>query len=122
MSPLANVIAAVTNPDICETWQLIRNTGSWKAGGWSEDTSTTMNVYGVASVADDRALDMLPEGDRVRGGMMFWSMTEMFVTNEGAMGTSDVLVWRGEQYRILSVRQYPQRGYFRAMTVRMRGN
>jgi len=117
-----SLAAAVTNPDMCEYYDVIRNKGSWKAGGWSQDTSKTMTFYGVVSVADDRALAMVPEGDRVTGGMNFWSTAEMFVTNEAAMGTSDVLVWRGEQYRIMAVRQYPNHGYFRATAVRMRGN
>lgn len=117
-----NVIDAVTNSDIAETWTLTRSVGSFKVGGWSNDSSQPIQFYGVVSVAGQRELSMVPEGDRAMGAMVFWSIAEMFITNVTGSQTSDIITWRGEQYRIRNVRHYPQRGYFRAVAVRMVGD
>jgi hypothetical protein len=78
-------------------------------------------MYGVASLAGSRVLEMIPEADRVHESRIFHSTVPMFVTSEDLSMTSDIAVWRGIRYRVLSVRDYDQRGYYSAIGVRMAG-
>jgi hypothetical protein len=116
---------AVTNPDLSEAFLIIRSVGVFAVGGW-QDTKTQIAAYGTVSVATQRELDSIPEADRVHAARVFHSTTAMYVTNasraDGTRGTSDLLAWRGDQYRILAVRNYSQRGYFSAIAARMAGD
>ena len=111
----------VSDPDLAEQFQIVRSRGGFVAGGWS-DQLTTIAAYGVVSVASEKDLEMVPEGDRVRESRVFHSTQAMYVTNADNQGTSDFLVWQGVKYRVYSVADYSNRGYYRAIACRMQGN
>lgn len=119
---LANLLDVVSNPDICETFQIIRNPGAFGAGGWQAGEPISIQAYGVVSVAQARQLEMIPDADLAHGARVFHSATPMYVTSEDAGITSDVLIWNGVKYRVMSVAPYPNRGgYYEAVGVRMAG-
>jgi hypothetical protein len=119
---LSNLLDVVSNPDICEAFTIQRNPGVFTAGGWQAGQNVVIQAYGVVSVAQVRQLEMIPEADRVHGARVFHSATPMYVTSEDRGITSDVLVWNGVSYRVMSVGAYPNRGgYYEAVAVRMAG-
>lgn len=117
----------VTNdPDLAESFVIQRSTGQFVAGGYS-DTKTDIQTFGVVTVATEKQLASLPEADRVHGVRAFFTQFPMYVTNEqrsdGTSGTSDILVWQNQSYRILSVGQFQNRGgFYCALASRMKGN
>ena len=112
----------VTNADIAENFTIMRNPGAPGAGGWQGSAPQAIAAYGTVGLASPRAIDALPEADRVGEIRAFHSTTRMYVTSNYDGITSDVLVWRGQQYRVLQAPEQPQRGYYAAIAARMEGN
>jgi hypothetical protein len=119
---LSNLLDVVNNPDLAENFQIQRNPGAPGAGGWQAGEPVVIQAYGVVSVAQPKQLEMIPEADRVHEMRVFHSSQPMYVTSEDYQITSDVLVWNGVSYRVLSVGNYPNRGgYYEAVAARMAG-
>jgi hypothetical protein len=115
----------VVDQDFAQSFVVIRSTGSFQAGGW-QNTTQNMTMYGVIEVADSHELEMVPEGDRAKGAMMFHTELPLYVTNAdpqlSATGhLSDQITWRGNNYRLMSVRRWSDFGYYSAVGVRMSG-
>jgi hypothetical protein len=114
---------AVTSPMLADRkcWTIIRSTGYFGAGGWVNNTQE-LKACGTANVATERDLQQVPEGDRPTAAMIFASRTEMLTTHTGQFeGVSDTIVWREQQWRVLRVGPYPQRGFYTAIAVRTGG-
>jgi hypothetical protein len=119
---LSNLLDVVSNPDIAECFTIQRNPGIFTQGGWQAQEPVTIQAFGVVSVASARQLEMVPEADRVHGARVFHSSTPMYVTSEDLGITSDILIWNGISYRVMSVGPYQNRGgYYEAVAVRMAG-
>jgi hypothetical protein len=118
------LIDAVTNPDIAESFTILRNTGVFAAGGY-QTTPTTIQVYGTVGMAGQEDQEMIPEADRIHEALLFHSTTNMFLTGEtrrnGTSGTADQILWRGTKFRCVARRPYPNRGYYAVIAVRMLG-
>lgn len=120
---LIQVSEVVNDPDLAQPFTILRSVGSWLNGVW-QSTQTSIQSYGVIADPSDRELEMIPEGDRVKGAKVFWSSTPIYGTHatEGAGGSSDILVWHGLNFRVLHVFQYQDYGVYRAVAVRMKAD
>lgn len=107
---------------LAESYTIKRSTGSFQIGGWTT-TSSDIPGWGVVSVASDDDLQIVPEGDRVTGMMVFHSVDEIFETMlEGStQRVSDVMVWNNMTWRVIKVWPYPNRGYWKAVASRLSG-
>ena len=120
---MINLTRVVAGNLLPETYTIQRSTGFFGPGGWST-VSSEIPGYGVVSVASDQDLLMVPEGDRVVGAMVFHAQERIYETQLDANGSqrvSDKILWNFQLYRILNVGPYPNRGYWRAIGVRMAG-
>lgn len=104
--------------DNCENFTLLRYQGGFVAGGYAE-APTTLARFGVISAPSGNELSQVPEGDRVQGAIAIHTWEELKETSES--GTSDVAQWQGQNYKIVKVWPYPNRGYWHAYAVRMSG-
>lgn len=111
----------VSSNDFAEPFTIRRSSGSFVAGGWSQ-TTTDIAALGVVSIARDKDLDSLPEGDKVKEAIVVHSTQEMMLTNLANSRTSDLLIWMGQSYRVLSVANYSNRGYYKAIAERILGS
>jgi hypothetical protein len=116
---LSDVINDMT---LAEEYTIQRLSGLFQLGGWQQ-TVTTIDGYGVVSVASDEDLLRIPEGDRLTGAMVFHSECEIYITElEGIQRISDQLLWNNQLYRVCHVAPYgPNRNYWKAIAVRMAG-
>jgi hypothetical protein len=120
---MLNVSAAITDPNLAQAYTIQRAVGAFALGGFVVASSTPINVTGVVTVAKERDLVQVPEGDRVTGSMLFYSVQQIYLSHGGAgAATSDTIVWRGDTYRIAKVWPYVDYGYWKALGVRMSGN
>lgn len=120
---MINLSRVVSGSLLAEPYTIQRSTGAFGLGGYST-TSVSIPGYGVVSVASDQDLLMVPEGDRVVGSMVFHSEARIYETQldaNGAQHVSDKILWNFQLYRIMNVAPYIQRGYWRAIGVRMAG-
>lgn len=118
---------AINDPDIAESFDVLRSQGgSFQPGGWVEPAPQTIKCYGIISEASAREVKMLPEADRILDNITIHTETPLFVTripNAGTVGqgTSDIVIYEGDQYRIMKVYNYSTRGFYWAIAVRMAG-
>lgn len=112
----------VNDSELGQRFLIIRSSGTWGLGGW-KNTSANIPAFGIISVATDEALDMVPEGDRVRGSMLFISQTRIYESNASTNqeGVSDQIQWNGQTYRIVSVGPWSDNQFWYAVGVRMSG-
>jgi hypothetical protein len=113
-------------PDLSSTFLVQRcSGGTWVSGVWNP-TFVVINMYGPVTIASPKDLEMIPEADRPRSGIMFWTTQIVFETQNigGPLGngiSSDIMLWNGESFRILNVSERPMNGYYRAIGTRMQG-
>jgi hypothetical protein len=113
---------AVNDPRLMQGFTIFRSVGSFQAGGWVEGAKTSIAAYGVVTVASVKDVQMLPQADHIGGEMIFYSTTQFYTTSADNSGTSDILVWRGENYRVMQVSPFDDYGFNSAIAVRMKGN
>lgn len=113
----------VTSPDLAQPFTIFRSTGGkFLAGNWTSQTQQ-IDYFGTVSVASSRDIEMIPEGDRVREVMAFWSDEPIYGTGSATSGrSSDIIVWQGNQYRVLAVFRYLDYGYYKALATRMKAD
>ena len=113
----------VNDPDVAQAFTILRSVGAWNLGTWVPVTANVQS-YGVITEPTVNELEMVPEGDKVKGVMVFWSSQPIFVTSaaQGVGNSSDIIVWRGQNFRVLSVKQYLDWGYYRAIATRMKAD
>lgn len=119
MMALLNVSDVINDPLFVQSYTGKRQTGAWVKGEWVPGTVSTVNFTGIITPASPKDIDQIPEGDRVTGMMAFYSLVEIFVTR--TTGTSDILVWGSEDYKVVWCNPYSDYGYYKALAVRMKG-
>ena len=100
---------------------IIRTTGVRGIGGWLPNHPTNIPAWGIKAVAETKALNMIPEGDRVRGAFQFITTTPIFVTQQATSAISDQIQWGGNMYSVQSVEPWEVSGYFSAILLRETG-
>lgn len=115
------------DPDEAENFTVLRSQGgAFQSGKWTEPPPQTLNYYGTVSIASAKEVEALPEADRVHESIVINCELPLYVTRaagEGTTGagTSDVVVWNVDKYRIVKVHNYASRGYWWSIAVRMVG-
>jgi hypothetical protein len=118
---MINVSELVVDPEFSQAFTIVRSTGQFSLGGWQNE-STTIPALGVIVPAGSQDLDQVPEGDRVTGAMAIYTQTPLYRTHATPTpGLSDLIVWRGEEYRIAHVFPYQDFGFYKAVAVRLLG-
>jgi len=125
---MISVDEIINDFDLSQKFTVIRSTGSFIKGLWTEGTVTEIEMWGNVTNPTPKDLDQVPEGDRVTGAMVFHTKQPIYVTRAGA-GTkkdpnaiSDKIIWRSEYYRLSGVSPYIDYGYYRAVGVRIKGD
>ena len=122
---MINISEIITDPDFLQQLTVQRSSGAFVLGGY-QPTVTSIPMPGIVIAAKDQDLDTVPEGDRISGAMAFYTLQEVFESNvegglSGTSGISDVIAWRGQNYRIADVKPYVDYGYWKSIGVRMTG-
>ena len=118
-----NVADVILDADLAESFQIVRSAGQFVAGGWN-DAKKTIKAFGIVTMARARDIEMLPEGDRTLEARAFYCTQPLYVSHDNSQdgrGTSDILQWGGSSYRVLNVLEYGNRGYWKAIAVRLSG-
>jgi hypothetical protein len=120
---MIDVSRVINSPMLQKDYTVYRQTGHWVAGSWIE-SEEALSFSGPVTVATSRDLEQLPEGDRKKGAMCFYSTREIYSTrnNDNDKGTSDQIVWCGERYRVKEVFPRVDYGYWKALAGRMAGD
>ncbi len=118
MIDLSEVVA---DPDLAEPFTIFRTTGYFDRGGWTAGPPVQIPARGVVTPASDRELDMVPEGDRIKGSMTFHTHEELHLTSVSEGSVSDKILWQGDYYRLVFIAPWTSFGFNKAVGVRMEG-
>lgn len=116
---MINVSELVSDPDLGgQLFTVLRfqNAGSFQLGGYTEQP-IAINLFGVIQPSEPKALDMTPEGDRARGSISVWCSQQIYTTSSA--GTSDLIIWQGNKYRVMSSNPWNQGGFWVCACVRI---
>jgi len=112
----------VNDPDLGVPVTIIRTSGSFGPGGWKQNTPVMIPSFGIVGIASQKALEQIPEGDRVTGSLEFVTATPIFATSDAQSQTSDQIDWDGDRYRVAGVFPWKHAGFYAAILVRIPGN
>jgi hypothetical protein len=105
----------VEDPDFAQTFTVYRRTGHWFKGAFELDPEQPIRMTGVVQPADAQDMEQLPEGDRIKGLMKFYSRQEIYLSRAGGAeeeaGVSDEIEWRGKRHKIISVLPWMDQGF-----------
>ncbi len=122
---MINLAAVIHSPMLSQSITIKRSSGIWEDGEFVSDgySPETLIFRGILTVASPRDLQMVPEGDRQSGAMKILTTERLYVTGETDCNSnfSDILEWRGEQYRIHSVTPDADYGFYRAIATKVLG-
>lgn len=94
--------------------------GSDTIYGMTLGQANEMSCVAIVTVANPKDLQLVPEGERITGGMKFLTTFRLHQTD--AEQVSDIVVWRGAKYKIITVSPDIDYGFYRSIGVRMEGD
>lgn len=126
---MINVARAVNDPRFSQSFKVFRKSGEWEKGRFIE-SETEISMIGVITPSKPKEIEMIPEGDRVGGEITIHVTRKLYTTHSiqdeesenETEGTSDQIEWQGERYKIYSVNDYSQYGYYQAIGMRLVSN
>lgn len=107
-----------------EMMTVLRSQGVFVLGGWT-DTKVTLNITGTIGVASPEDVDMEEDADWIRAARVLVTQYQLYRTHANGNqqpGTSDIVVYNNQQFRVMSVFPYSNRGFWKAVIVRMEGD
>lgn len=108
---MINVGEVVTFPEFAQKFTVIYRGGEWVEGRWVT-RENAVRVTGITDPVSGRDLDVLPESDRAKDVRRFYSRSknQFHVSNEGQI--SDIIVFKDRRYKLKSVEDYSEFGYW----------
>lgn len=111
-----------------QPFTVYRKSGSWQDEGWVE-AENPITVVGTITIAKEKDLQQVPEGDRIGGEIAIYTTQPLYVTHAvkdpitGAeSGTSDEILWQGDRYKLFNANPYTDYGYNKCIGIRTAGN
>ena len=120
-----NVAEMITDPDFAQSFTIERHSGGTFVDGLYSSTATTMNVYGVVQPYQPKTVEYMENGDQITGDIKIWLNIPIYTTrnitsqNSTDSGISDIIVYKGERYKVTYVKDWDYHGYYSAVAKRM---
>ena len=92
-----------------QTVTIKRTTGNWRGGRFVPNEPEIIQVIGNLQPATPEQLEFFPEGERREGQMVFYTKATLYLTEGDKV--SDVIVWRGEDYKIINLNRWQDWGF-----------
>lgn len=116
---MINVAELITDQDFAQEYTVYRKRPQWVQGECVLTEDPPKVIKGVVIAANTHDLVQVPEGDRVKGIMCFYSVDPLYITNPSQI--SDEVVWGGDRYKLFQISPYRDYGYYKALGERMEG-
>lgn len=117
---MINVSRVARSKRFVQKITVIRTESQWVRGEVVPSDPETKTMLGIATVAQPKDLQMVPEADRLTGAMKFITTEELYPTR--ASFTSDIVLWRGAKYKIITVTPDIDYGFYRSIGTRLEGD
>lgn len=124
---LLNVSEVLMSPEFMQKVKVYRKyNGRWQLGKFIED-EVVLQLDMLVCPSSGRDIMRIPEADRVEDSRTFHCLSKLYLTEDlselggSEVRTSDIVEWNCQKYKIVSVPDYSDYGYYRAVGVRVRG-
>lgn len=101
----------LTDPDFAQAFTIRRETGAFLDGEWIASKATLDGFGVVQPLSEADVLSFVPEGERQGNWIKVYSPTEIRQGNAKDV-MSDVIVWRGDTYRVAKAKHWETQGYW----------
>lgn len=120
---MINLSSVIHSSRLSQDYTILRSSGVWENGEFIKNgIPSTLQFHGIITVATERDLQKVPEGNRQTGAMKILSTEPIYVTGQlEENGFSDVLVWNNEKYQIVAVFPDKDYGFYRGICTRLSG-
>lgn len=109
---MINVAELMRDPDLAQPFQIERAGGAFDEGEWIPAAPTVINKVGIVQPAKrEDQLALLPEGTRL-GNMIAVFCDEELRIDDADTKRSDVIVWHGNPYRVISSKPWADNGFW----------
>lgn len=110
------VSEVVSDPELAQAFQVKRQSaGTFANEGVFSTTETTLDRFGVVQPSkSDDLLKFLPEGER-QGNFITIYCAQDVLMGDGKDQQSDVVIWRGDYYRVAYSKPWDAHGYWFAI-------
>ncbi len=122
---MLNVGRVLDNPRFRQAFKVFRTQGQWVSGEFSKLPEKEISMAGVIVSMTTRETEMLPEQDRIKGGINIYTHQALYTTRlsvtdiEGYF--SDEVFYKGERWKVISASNRSEHGFFKAKAVRKKG-
>lgn len=104
----------IHDADFNTTFKVKKVIGTYWERGIATEKRSSLTVTGIVLPASPHDLEMLPEGDRVKGAKTF--VTDAIPLEIGnTHRTADICEWGGRDYKIISAWDYSIGSYYKAL-------
>lgn len=119
---MINVSRVINDPRVSQSFTTFRKSGKWIKGRFEQGESEII-MNGVVLPATPEEIQQIPEGDRKGGEISVHTLEKLYTTHEDQnfKGTSDEILWHGERYKLTSVGDRSDYGYYKALGTRKAG-
>lgn len=123
---MINLSRVVTDPVFATNYTVVRTAATWVNGRFTKGEPTQLPFYGSVQPATNQDLEQLPAGDRQSGMMKFFckppNTFNITTENQGddTGFVSDEIIYNGQIYKIVQVKDWSQFGYVRAFAYSVR--
>jgi hypothetical protein len=120
---MLNFSELIVDPDFSQSITVTRQLGDWSAStGKFENTTRTITMPAIVKPLTTKQLAAMPEADRASGMINVYTLAAVFPTSlEPTKRVSDLVTWHGEQYRVTSISDYADYGFYKAVCARIVG-
>lgn len=124
---LLNVSEVLLSPEFMQPVKVYRKyNGRWELGKFVQDeVEITLDMLVCPSSGKD--IMKIPEADRIEDTRTFHCLSKLYLTedygehNSEEVRTSDTVEWNCHKYKLVSISDYSDYGYYKAIGVRIRG-
>lgn len=116
---MINLSSVVHSAAFAQDFSILRAFGEWIDGAFVPGEPETIPFHGIITVANASDLSAVPEADRRGGGMRILTTEPVYETGANGSNASDILLWNGARYKIMSVTPDKDWGFYRAIATRL---
>lgn len=116
----------IRNPRFNQQFKITRVKGESVTGRFQETKRETRTITGVICPMKTKELELLPEGDRNKGGITIYTLEPLYGTRlnqkTGKDGYfADEVTYHGEQWKVVDDSNRSESGFYKANAVRKLG-
>lgn len=112
---MIDVSELMRDPDFAQDFAVKRQVGAWAGEGAFTTTETDIPRVGIIQPAKvEDIVQFLPEGERNGNFIAIYCDQDLLMGN-GNDQQSDVIVWKGNYFRIAKAKQWEDHGYWYAL-------